>query len=113
LEFIHGLSISLGIIIYLITSLKRFRIEDSFIGGEKFQDRTGYPTPEFYKTIGEFRFLAWMYRKAEEKWFDLYDLFKRMILWFSNLLSDAHSGLLTSYILWICAGLIIILLILI
>jgi formate hydrogenlyase subunit 3/multisubunit Na+/H+ antiporter MnhD subunit len=107
------ISISLGIIIYLITSLKRFRMEDSFIGGEKFQDKTGYPTPEFYKTIGEFRFLAWMYRKAEEKWFDLYDLFKRMILWFSNLLSDAHSGLLTSYILWICAGLIIILLILI
>ena len=51
------ISIALGILIYLATGLKKFRTEDSFIGGEKIQDQTGYPTPEFYKTISEIRFL--------------------------------------------------------
>ena len=47
------ISIVLGIILYLATGIKKFRTEDSFIGGEKNQDETGYPTPEFYKTISE------------------------------------------------------------
>lgn len=106
-------SIILGIAVYLGTSLKRFRIEDSFIGGEKIQEITGYPTPEFYKTIGEFRLFAWLYRKAEEKWFDIYELCRNAVLWLSKILSNAHTGVLPGYIIWVCAGLIIILLILI
>jgi formate hydrogenlyase subunit 3/multisubunit Na+/H+ antiporter MnhD subunit len=106
-------SIVLGIVFYLAFNLKKFRTEDSFIGGEKIQDQTSYPTPEFYKTIGEFRFFAWMYKKAEEKWFDIYDLAKRFVLWLSHKLSDAHTGVLPAYVLWVCAGLIIMLLIMI
>jgi formate hydrogenlyase subunit 3/multisubunit Na+/H+ antiporter MnhD subunit len=106
-------SIVLGIAFYLAFNLKKFRTEDSFIGGEKIQDQTSYPTPEFYKTIGEFRFFAWMYKKAEEKWFDIYDLAKRFVLWLSHKLSDAHTGVLPAYVLWVCAGLIIMLLIMI
>ncbi len=106
-------SIVLGGIIYLATSLKKFRTADSFIGGEKLQDETGYPTPEFYKTISELGFFSWMYRKAEKKWFDIYDLTKRFVLWLSHLLSEAHTGVLSGYIIWICAGLIIMLLIMI
>ena len=104
-------SIILGIIIYLATNIKRFRTDDSFIGGEKIQDQTSYPTPEFYKTIGEIRFFSWMYKKAEEKWFDIYDLSKKFVLWFSHKLSEAHSGALPGYVIWIFAGLIVMLLI--
>ncbi|MCK7535775.1 MAG: hypothetical protein MZV63_34685 [Marinilabiliales bacterium] len=51
------ISIILGLLIYLSLNSKRNSgREDSFIGGEKIQDQTGYPTPEFYKTITEFRF---------------------------------------------------------
>ncbi|HUW92065.1 MAG TPA: proton-conducting transporter membrane subunit [Bacteroidales bacterium] len=107
------ISIVLGIIVYLSTGLKKFRREDSFIGGEKIQDTTGYPTTEFYKTIGEFRFFGWMYKKAEEKLFDIYDLSKQFVLWLSHKLSEAHSGILPGYIIWVCAGLIIMLLIMI
>lgn len=107
------ISIVLGIIVYLAIGLKKYRVEDSFIGGEKIQDTTGYPTPEFYKTIGEFRFFSWMYRKAEEKVFDIYDLSKQFVLWFSHKLSEAHSGILPGYVIWVCAGLIIMLLIMI
>ena len=107
------LSIALGVIIYLVTGLKKFRSEDSFIGGEKIQDETGYPTPEFYKTISELSFFSWMYKKAEKKWFDIYDLSKQFVLWLSHLLSEAHTGVLPGYIIWVCAGLIIMLLIMI
>jgi multicomponent Na+:H+ antiporter subunit A len=106
-------SIVLGIILYLTFNLKKFRTEDSFIGGEKIQDQTSYATPEFYKTIGEFKVFSTLYRKAEEKWFDIYDLSKRFVLWLSHQLSEAHTGLLPIYVLWVFAGLIIMLLIMI
>jgi formate hydrogenlyase subunit 3/multisubunit Na+/H+ antiporter MnhD subunit len=106
-------SILVGIIVYLAFNIKRFRTEDSFIGGEKIQDRTHYPTTEFYKTLGEFKFLSAIYKKAEEKWFDIYDLGKSFVLWVSHLFSEAHTGVLPGYIIWVFAGLIIMLLIMI
>jgi formate hydrogenlyase subunit 3/multisubunit Na+/H+ antiporter MnhD subunit len=106
-------SIVAGIIIYLASNIKKFRTSDSFIGGEKFHDLAGYPTPEFYKTFNEFKFLSAVYRKASEKWFDIYELSKGIVLWSSHRLSLTHTGVLSSYIIWIFAGLIIMLLIMI
>ena len=107
------ISVILGIILYLAFNLKKFRTEDSFIGGEKIQDQTSYSTPEFYKTIGEFRIFSWLYKKAEERWFDIYDLSKQFVLWLSHQLSDAHTGVLPGYVIWVFAGLIVMLLIMI
>jgi formate hydrogenlyase subunit 3/multisubunit Na+/H+ antiporter MnhD subunit len=107
------ISIILGIIIYLISGVRRFRTEDSFVGGEKIQDETGYLTTEFYKTFFEFPALLWMYRKAEERFFDIYDLSKRLVLRLSHELSEAHAGILPSYVIWVLAGLIIMLMIMI
>jgi multicomponent Na+:H+ antiporter subunit A len=112
-SFLVLVSIVLGIIIYLATSLKKFRTEDSFIGGEKIQDQTRFPTPEFYKTITELGFFSWMYKKAEKKWFDIYDISKNFVLWLSHQLSEAHTGVLPGYVIWVFAGLIIMLLIMI
>jgi len=107
------ISIVLGVILYLSVNIKKFRTEDSFIGGEKMQDLTSYSTHEFYKTIGEFRLFSWIYKKAEERWFDIYDLTKQFVLWLSHQLSEAHTGVLPGYILWVVAGLIVMLLIMI
>lgn len=106
-------SIILGFVLYLATGIKKIRSDDSFIGGEKMQELTGYHTPEFYKTIEEFSFFSWVYKKAEEKWFDIYDLSKQFVLRFSHQLSEAHTGVLTGYVIWVFAGLIIMLLIMI
>jgi formate hydrogenlyase subunit 3/multisubunit Na+/H+ antiporter MnhD subunit len=106
-------SIGLGILLYWIGNLSTFRKEDSFIGGEKIQDTVSFPVTEFYKTIGEFGFFSWMYKKAEDKWFDLYDLLKRLTLWFSNLLSKVHTGVLPEYSIWVFVGLVLMLLIMI
>jgi formate hydrogenlyase subunit 3/multisubunit Na+/H+ antiporter MnhD subunit len=107
------ISMILGLIIYAASGKKRFRTEDSFIGGEKMQDSAAYPAPEFYKTFTEFRLFSRIYKKAEEKAFDIYDLSKHAVLWFSDRLSNAHTGVLPGYVLWVCAGLIIMLLIII
>ena len=112
-SFLVIISFVLGILIYLASGIKKFRIDDSFIGGEKTQDQSSYPAPEYYKTIGEFGFFSWMYKKAEEKWFDIYDLAKQFVLWVSHQFSEAHTGVLPGYILWVFAGLIIMLLIMI
>lgn len=106
-------SILLGIILYLAANIRKFRSEDSYIGGEKLQDTATFDTPQFYKTFEEFNFLSWCYRKAEKKWFDLYDILKKGVIWLSGRLSHTHSGLLQDYAFWILAGLLIMLVFLI
>jgi len=106
-------SIILGIIIYLAGRINGFRTSDSFIGGETFREETGYPATEYYKTFMEFRWLEFMYRKAEQKFFDIYDIKKKGTLWISKVFSNAHTGFLTDYTLWVLAGLLIMMLILI
>ncbi len=110
-SFLVLISIILGIILFLALNMKKFRREESFIGGEKIQDQTSYSTTEFYKTLGEFRIFSWMINKAEARMFDLYDLSKKAVLGLSHQLSGAHSGVLPGYVLWVFAGLIIMLLI--
>jgi len=106
-------SIALGILIYFLGNIKNFRTSDSFIGGEKMQDETSFSTLEFYKSFQEFKWLAFMYRKAKDKWFDLYDLTRRFFSWLGGLFSKAHSGVLQDYALWVFAGLVILLFLLI
>jgi multicomponent Na+:H+ antiporter subunit A len=106
-------SFAVGVITYLALNIKKLRAEDSFIGGEKMQEKANYQTTEFYKTFSEFRFLSFMYRKAQDKWFDIYELSKQFVLWMSHKLSEAHTGVLPGYVLWVVAGLIIMLLIMI
>ncbi|UCH13822.1 MAG: hypothetical protein JSV22_12030 [Bacteroidales bacterium] len=107
------ISIVLGIIIYLAGNIKNFRVDDSFVGGETFREQTGFASTEFYKTISNYKLFSFIYRKAEEKWFDIYDLSKNIILWFNKKISLAHNGVLSNYAIWILAGLIIMLIFLI
>jgi formate hydrogenlyase subunit 3/multisubunit Na+/H+ antiporter MnhD subunit len=107
------ISIILGILLYIISGSKKFRTEENFIGGESFHEKASFPVTEFYQGIRKAKILSWFYTKAEERWFDLYDLSKRFTLGFSNILGEAHTGILTSYAIWVMAGLIIMLLIMI
>jgi len=106
-------SIALGIVIYLLGNVKNFRTSDSFVGGEKIQDETSFSTLEFYKSFQEFKWLDVMYQKAKDRWFDLYDLSGRFISWLGSIFSRLHTGILHDYTLWVVAGLVILLLLLI
>ncbi len=106
-------SIALGILIYFLGGIKNFRTSDSFVGGEKMQEEVSFSTLEFYKSLREFRWIDFMYRKAKDKWFDLYDLTGRLFSWIGSLFSRAHSGILHDYALWVFVGLVFLLLLLI
>ncbi len=108
------ISIILGMLIYLALGKKKYRTEESFVGGETMEKLgASYPAPEFYKTFTEFGLFSKIYKRAEEKAFDIYDLSKGAVLWLSGRLSSAHTGVLPGYVIWVCAGLIIMLLIII
>jgi hypothetical protein len=104
-------AIALGLLIYLLGRVPKYRVEDNFILGEKMEGQTGFSPLEYYKTISKAGILSFIYRKAEQKWFDIYDLSKSVVLGFSKGLSLCHNGLLPLYLIWILAGLLIMLVI--
>ena len=106
-------SIVLGLLIYFLGNMKNVRTSDSFVGGEKIQDETSFSTLEFYKSLQEFRWIDKIYQKARDRCFDLYDLSGRFISWLGKLFSRLHTGVLHDYMLWVIAGLAILLLLLI
>ncbi len=106
------ISIILGFLIYLATGRKKLRAEENFVGGESTEKLgASFPATEFYKTFTEFKLFSRIYERAEEKAFDIYDLSKKAVFWLSGGLSKAHTGVLTDYVIWVSAGLVIMLLI--
>jgi len=63
----------------------------------------------FYKTISEMDGLKQLYKRQEQKWFDLYDQGGLLGLDLSRFLRWLHSGLLPMYLTWVVLGLLIIL----
>ncbi|HIJ71562.1 MAG TPA: hypothetical protein HPP87_09410 [Planctomycetes bacterium] len=63
----------------------------------------------FYKTISEMGGLKQLYKRQEQKWFDLYDQGGLLGLDLSRFLRWLHSGLLPMYLTWVVLGLLIIL----
>jgi formate hydrogenlyase subunit 3/multisubunit Na+/H+ antiporter MnhD subunit len=112
ISFLVLISIVLGIVIYLAGNIKNIRTADSFIGGEKMQQETGYSPTEFYKTIANQSFFSFFYKKADKKLFDLYNLSKNAILWAYKKFSTAHSGVLSNYAIWFLVGLVVMLVLL-
>ena len=106
-------SLVVGFLIFWMGNMKKHRRSDSFIGGEKLQDELNFSPLEFYKTIGSFKFLAFFYDKAKKKWFDIYHIGKGIILGLNSVFSICHTGILSSYIMWVVAGVAILLIILI
>ncbi|MFW5974868.1 MAG: hypothetical protein ACOCQ6_01545, partial [Bacteroidota bacterium] len=105
-------SIVVGFLVYWIGSLKNMRQVEPFVGGEKANEEKGFPVTGFYHTLRQSRYLAFFYVRAEEKWFDIYDLMKGFVLWTNKGFSAIHTGVLTTYVFWIYGGLVIILLLL-
>ncbi len=102
-------SIVLGVVVYAVGDMKRFRRADSFVGGEQLQDTLKFNVTEFYNTIRDYKPFSFMYRKADEKWFDIYYLSKEGALWANRKISKTHNGILLTYAIWFVVGLILML----
>lgn len=104
-------SVVVGILVYLAASMKKFRTDDSFIGGEPGFKAEGINVLDFYKTVTGSAFFAPIYRAAEKKWFDIYDVGKGFVMYFNRVFRTAHTGILPFYISWLISGLVLLLII--
>ncbi|MCK4352974.1 hypothetical protein KAW65_06150 [candidate division WOR-3 bacterium] len=100
----------LGFIIYGVSRIK-VRVTPEFIGGEKVTPEMKVSGTEFYLTIEEMPFFGKIYEWAKKRFFDIYDIFRAWVFFFTKVFRFAHSGSLPIYLLWILGGLAIILLI--
>lgn len=103
------IGIILGFIIYLLGSLKNVRVDNTpFYGGEILPDTARVTGTEFYQTIKDIGILKYVYLKAEEKFFDIYDQSTKCTLYFSRVFRRLHNGILPTYLAWCLLGMIIL-----
>lgn len=105
------IGIILGLAILLVGVLARkVRTVPTWTCGEvQENDEMIIPGTHFYKTVSSLRGLKQLYSSQEKGWFDLYDQGGRVGLALTNFLKWLHNGVLTSYLTWVLAGLLIIL----
>lgn len=101
------ISLILGMLIYVLFYGKKLRVERPYIMGEDYHHAEGFPVAEFYKTISHNSFFRAIYRAAEKKYFDIYDIGRGVVLGFSKGLSWLHQGILPVYLIWVLAGMLI------
>ncbi len=107
------LGVILGLIIYMLSNFKNIR-EDSlpYIGGEELPVETRVTGVDFYRSIKDSKILGGIYRAADKKSFDIYDVAKRVLNYFIGMLKYLHSGLLSNYVIWVVAGILVLLIVL-
>ena len=108
LSIIAGIVI--GALIYWMGSFKTMRTTEAFIGGLdiKSNPEMRVSGTEFYNTIKELSFLKTMYKMAEKKVFDIYEVGKSLTFGFNSILKVLHTGVLNTYLAWCLIGMIIL-----
>jgi hypothetical protein len=104
--------LAIGFCVYTAGNLKTVRKTDSFMGGEELPPEARITGSQFYKTIRDLPILHAMYAWAEARVFDVYDQGSRLAFWAAGILSRAHTGVLTMYMGWLIAGLVVLLIVL-
>ncbi|MFH1621599.1 MAG: proton-conducting transporter membrane subunit [Candidatus Omnitrophota bacterium] len=102
----------IGFIIYLLGSLKSREVKQ-FIGGEDLEKNSEMRPSgvEFYNTVKEIPFLQFMYNRAEEKLFDIYEVGKNITFGVNSFFRYLHNGVLPTYCVWVLLGMIVIFLV--
>jgi formate hydrogenlyase subunit 3/multisubunit Na+/H+ antiporter MnhD subunit len=100
-----------GGILFVAGRLKKAAVRPPFVGGEEFEPEMGMSAEGFYHTIKNIGIFKAIYQQAEKKRFDVYDIGKNIAGNVSDALSSIHTGILSTYLLWILTGLVILLLV--
>jgi len=102
----------IGFIIYFLGNLKSREV-GQFVGGEDLEKNPQMKPSglEFYNNIKEMPFLQFMYNRAEEKLFDIYEQGKKLTLAINSFFRYLHNGVLPTYCVWVLLGMIVIFLI--
>ncbi|MFH1678787.1 MAG: proton-conducting transporter membrane subunit [Candidatus Omnitrophota bacterium] len=101
--------LALGVIVYKLSKLKlSFREDSPFVGGETaVLEESRVSGTEFYNTVREINILNKIYKLAEAKYFDIYDLGQRVVFYVTGLLRYLHNGVLSTYLVWCMLGMIV------
>ena len=102
--------IAVGFVIYLLGTATKTRRTEIFMGGETLKD---YPDmrvsgTEFYNSISDIGILKFIYKMAEKKLFDIYEVGKSITFGFNGILRYIHNGILPTYLAWCLLGMIIL-----
>lgn len=99
--------IGIGLLIYLVSSLKIREVEP-FVGGEEIPVSERVTGVDFYQTVKDMGIFKAIYFLAEKKVFDIYDWGKVIISGSGRFLSSLHSGGLQRYVVWCLVGMLIL-----
>jgi len=105
------IALILGGIIYLVLNSIKVRRGETFVGGEKLRAGMEMSGTEFYRTIEESPFFAKIYQGAKNKVFDIYEVGKGIVFYFSGVLRSLHTGILPNYVSWVLFACLILFLI--
>ncbi len=99
-----------GLVIYLLGTVTKTREVDIFAGGEDIESIPDMRVSGtgFYNTIGEIGFLKAIYKLADKKVFDIYEVGSKLTFGFNKMLAVIHNGILPSYLSWCLLGMILI-----
>ena len=105
------LALLIGLAIYCAGTVRRMREDEAYVGGEAGERIADYrfDGTEFYRTVAKMAPLRELYRNAEQKWYDLYDIGRRTAFYVSDGLKALHSGMLLTYVSWCVLGLVVLL----
>ncbi|MBD3370706.1 hypothetical protein GF402_10115 [Candidatus Fermentibacteria bacterium] len=100
----------LGFVIYLLGALLKSRTTGSFIGGETLEEHEDMRVSgvEFYDTVRDNGLLRGIYRAAERKLFDIYDLGAGFAGGLGRMLGLLHDGVLSRYVSWFLLGTLVL-----
>lgn len=98
------LGILLGLFVYFYQRT-RIRQSDIFIGGETYENIPPR-LEDFYKDVSDLKGFSLIYRLAEKKYFDIYNIGIRVVFSFVNGLRYLHNGVLPTYLVWSLLGIL-------
>jgi formate hydrogenlyase subunit 3/multisubunit Na+/H+ antiporter MnhD subunit len=104
---LFAIAFLIGLAVFFVT--RRIRFDDVYLGGQSPAEHFRIIGTEFFNEIRNLKPLKTVYDWAEKKYFDIYDLGAKATFGFSRWLQEAHTGLLPLYLIFVLAGLLVLL----
>jgi len=104
------IGIAIGFVIYLLGLAVKTRRTEMFVGGEILKEVPDMRVSgtEFYNTVRDIGVLKFIYRLAERKLFDVYEVGTKLTLGFNKALRYMHNGVLPTYLAWCLMGMLVL-----
>jgi NADH:ubiquinone oxidoreductase subunit 5 (subunit L)/multisubunit Na+/H+ antiporter MnhA subunit len=102
--------IAVGLLIYFLGTAAKTRQTGMFVGGELLEDVPDMRVSgtEFYRTVEDIGILKFIYKLAQEKVFDIYEVGTKGVMRLHKILSDLHNGVLPTYLAWCLLGMMVL-----